>query len=81
MPAKKTRCSYDKELRAEAKAAGRGLITVAITHPNGEREEFQTTGSASDCRFAKWAGAMLEHEEARPLPDLEEFVRTHIEKQ
>ena len=78
MPSK-SRCSYDKDLRAAAKAAGQGLITVSVTYPNGERDEFQVRGSASDCRFAKWAGVMLSEGEARPLPDLEEVVRTHVE--
>lgn len=76
----KTRCSYEKEVRAQAKAGGLGLITVSVTHANGDRYEVQVAANASDCRFAKWAGVLLSEEEARPLPDLEQFVREHVEK-
>tara|TARA_R110002153_G_scaffold132597_2_gene281633 strand:- start:7060 stop:7317 length:258 start_codon:yes stop_codon:yes gene_type:complete len=80
-PKPKKRCSYDAALRKDAKAKGLGLMTVAITFPNGETEEYQIAGNASDCRFARWAGVLLAEAEARPLPDLEQFVRTHIENE
>ncbi len=75
----KLRTSYPKELRAEAKAAGKGVITVSIEFPNGEREERQMAGSAIECRFARWAGVLLSEERSRPLPDLEELIRKHLE--
>jgi len=79
-PKPKKRVSYDKDMRSDAKAAGRGLITVSVTFPNGEHEEYQTQGSASDCRFARWAGVALKYEEARgALPDLETLIREHVE--
>ncbi len=74
-PKLKLRTTYPKELRAEAKAAGKGVITVSIEFPNGDREERQMTGNAVECRFARWAAVMLQHPESRPLPDLEEVVR------
>lgn len=79
-PKLKLRTSYPKELRSEAKAAGRGVITVSIEFPNGEREERQMTGSAVECRFARWAGVLLSEPRSRPLPDLEELIRTHLEE-
>ena len=78
-PKLKLRCSYPKELRAEAKAAGKGVITVSIEFPNGEREERQMAGNAIECRFAKWAGVLLTEQRSRPIPDLEELIRTHLE--
>ncbi len=75
----KLRTTYPKELRAEAKAAGKGVITISIEFPNGEREERQMAGSAIECRFAKWAGVLLTEPRARPIPDLEELVRNHLE--
>jgi len=76
----KSRVSYDKKLRSDAKSAGRGLITISVTHPSGDRDEFQFTGSATDCRFAKWAGVALGCEEARGcLPNLEDLIRNHVE--
>jgi len=77
---KKTRVSYEKSLRQEAKKNGVGLVTVAITFPDGTRLERQGTASASECQFAKWSAALLFVEEARPLPDLQELIRTHIQK-
>lgn len=74
----KSRVSYPAGLRSQAKAAVGGLITVSITFPNGEREERQLVGNASECRFARWAAALLENPDARPVPDLEQLVRQHI---
>lgn len=76
----KKRCSYTKEMRAEANAAGAGLVTVGIVFPNGESEEYQTVASAKSCRFARWAAVALKYEEARgALPDLEAIIRSHVE--
>ena len=55
-PKPKSRVSYDKQLRADAKAAGQGLITVSVTHPNGDRTEYQVHGDANDC--IRWQGAI-----------------------
>jgi len=73
----KSRVSYDKDLRAEAKAAGQGLITISVTQPNGERIEYQVAGNAEMCRFAKWAGVCLGEDEVRPC--LETIVQEYIE--
>lgn len=73
---KKSRVSYDKALRSEAKAAGEGLITISVTHPNGDRTEYQVRGNAKSCLFAKWAGVMLGEPEAQPC--LETFIREQI---
>ena len=75
----KLRTSYPKELRAEAKAAGKGVITVSIEFPNGEREERQMVANAAECRLAKWCAVLLSEPRSRPLPDLEELIRTHLE--
>ena len=77
MPSEKKRVSYDKEMRAQAKAEGAGLITFAITFPNGESEEYQLVGHADACRFARWAGAALQQLPG-VLPDLETVVRRHL---
>lgn len=78
-PKLKLRTSYPKDLRSEAKASGRGLVTVSIEFPNGDREERQIAANAIECRFARWAGVLLGVERARPLPDLEELIRNHLE--
>ena len=75
----KLRTSYPAELRKQAKAEGKGLVTVSIEFPNGEREERQMVMNAIECRFARWAGVLLQEERSRPIPDLEELVRQHLE--
>ena len=78
-PKMKLRTSYTKELRAEAKAAGKGVITVSIEFPNGDREERQMVGNANQCRFARWAGVLLSEPEVGNLIDLERVVRDATE--
>jgi hypothetical protein len=78
-PKLKLRTSYPKELRAEAKAAGKGVITVSIEFPNGERSEVQSTGNAAECKFALWAGVILSEPQVTSLLDLEEIVRMTVE--
>jgi len=81
MTEKKTRsrCSYPAEVRSEAKAMVGGLITISVTLPNGDRDEMQMAANAAECKFARWAAALLAREDARPVPDLEQFVREHLE--
>lgn len=81
MPSDKKRVSYDKDMRSSAKADGRGLITISVTFPDGQHEEYQTTGNAKDCRLARWVGVALKYEEARgALPDIESLIRDHVER-
>lgn len=77
----KTRVSYPKELRSEAGATQRGLATVSLTMPNGERLEEQATLDPQQCMFLKWAMAMIFCPEVRQLPDLEATVRGLMENQ
>jgi hypothetical protein len=80
-PKLKLRTSYPAELRKEAKAAGKGVITVSIEFPNGDREERQMAGNAIECRFARWAGVLLSEPQVKALVDLEEVVRNAVESQ
>jgi hypothetical protein len=79
--AEKTHVSYPKDLRADAKARGLGLVTVHIAFPDGEQREYQLSAEPHECRFAAWAGALLKHPRIRPLPDLEALVRERIESE
>lgn len=72
----RTRVSYAKGMRSDAKAKQAGLITISVTMPNGDRIEEQSFGSVDQCRFAKWAAAMLFCEEVRDLPNLEDTIKT-----
>jgi len=77
-PKAKARCSYPAELRKEAKAEAKGLITISVTLPNGERDEMQMAADAEECRYARWAASALDRR-VRPLPDLESPVRQAVE--
>jgi len=80
-PKLKLRTSYPADLRKQAKAEGKGVITVSIEFPNGDREERQMTGNAKECRFARWAGVILSEAKVKDLLDLEEIVRDALENQ
>lgn len=73
----RTRVSYSRELRAEAK--GQGLLTISMEFANGERLEEQGTFGPQDLLFAKWAMAMLFCDRLRKLPDLEKVVKDLME--
>ena len=76
----KLRATYPAGFRTAAKAEGKGVLTVSIEFPNGEREECQLAANAMECRFARWAAVLLSERGARPIPDLEELIRTHLEE-
>lgn len=76
--AEKTHVSYPKEKRAEAKSKRLGLVTVHVRYANGDQREYQVVAEPEECRFAAWAGALLEHKGIRPVPDLERMVRERI---
>lgn len=73
--AERSRVSYHKDLRKEAKAAGKGLITVSIQFPDETREEVQLVGDAIECFFARWMGRLLNDPDRRPLPDVEHVYK------
>ena len=78
-PKLKLRTTFPQELHAEARAEGKGKISITIEFPNGDREERQFVGNANQCRFARWAGVLLSEEQLRDLIDLEEIIRRAVE--
>ena len=78
-PKMKLRTSFPQELHAQAKAEGKGKISITIEFPNGDREERQFVGNANQCRFARWAGVLLGEPQVKDLPDVEGIVRDLIE--
>jgi len=76
----KTRVTYPKELKAEAKGPDYGLVTISVTFPDGSRLEEQQVCSANECQFAKWTMACLFTDIPRPLPDLQNILRSYVEK-
>ena len=71
----KRRATYPKELRAEAKAKGHGLLTISLEHADGQVLEEQITVDIRDAHFAKWAMVLLCCDEVREKPNLERVVR------
>lgn len=76
--ADKNHVRYEADLRLRAEAARLGLVTVHVRFPDGSQKEYQVAATPDECRFADWAGALVEHREVRPLPDLGEMVKTHF---
>lgn len=74
-PKPKSRVSYAKDLRSDANFQMKGLVTVSITFPNGDRLEHQQVADVEECQFAKWAAVLLGRPDTRPLPILEDVVR------
>lgn len=74
----KSRVSYTKELRDQAKVEGKGLMTMSLRLPNGELHEGQRVVDATEARFLRWACALVANPSMRPLPDLEELVQKHL---
>lgn len=72
----KTRVAYEKGMRASAKERREGLVTISVTTPDGERYEEQKVATVDECRFARWAMALLFCDEVvRRLPDLQGTIR------
>jgi len=78
-PKLKLRATYPKEIRAAAKAEGKGVATVSIEFPNGDRLEHQGPIDHLQGEFAKWAMAMLFAEKLTELPDLQAICKELIE--
>lgn len=72
-PSKRSRVSYTKTIRQEAKAAGLGLITVSILQLDGTVLEAQFLADPFQCHFAKWMHYMLEN--VTPLPPVEQVYK------
>lgn len=77
----RSRVSYSKDMRADARARQDGLVTISVETPDGERHEGQAIADPLRCRFARWAAAVLFCPEVRDLPDLESLVRQLMENQ
>jgi len=75
MPKMKLRATYPKEIRSAAKSSGRGVATVSIEFPNGERMEEQGPIDHQQAEFLKWAMAIAFCEELRELPALHDLVK------
>jgi len=75
MAKQKLRATYPKEIRSLAKAAGKGVATVSIEFPNGDRMEAQAPVDHVDCEFLKWAMAMAFCDEIRQYPELHDMIQ------
>lgn len=75
----KSRVTYPKELKAEAKEHGVELATISITFCDGTRIEEQGQVSIKECQFLKWVMTMVFCDEVKKLPDVQEFIRQQIE--
>lgn len=72
MPDKpKRRTTYTKEMRAEAKKQGLGLVTIQTEDLDGTVTESQHLAGPLQSRFAHWARAWLFCRDVHRLPDLE----------
>lgn len=72
---KKSRVSYEKDLRSEANFMMQGLVTISVKFPDGTLLEQQQVANMDECQFAKWAAVLLGRTDVRPTPVLEELVR------
>jgi hypothetical protein len=43
--------------------------------------ELRRPATPDECKFVAWAAALVQHREIRPVPDLEEMVRVHLDSQ
>ena len=75
----RSRVSYAAELRADAKARSLGLVTISVTTPSGERSEAQGALTPLQCKFARWAAALLFCQDVQQLPDIESLLLHLIE--
>jgi hypothetical protein len=69
----KSRATYSKEMRSEAKAKGLGLVTISVSYPNGEIYELQMPADPVACRCVAWTGGLIES--GGEIPDIESEVR------
>ena len=72
----KLRTTYPKEIRAKAKAERKGVATISIEFPNGERMETQGPVDHLQCEFLRWASVMMFCDE---LPDLHDIVKELVD--
>ena len=79
-PKEKSRVSYAKELRSAASLAMKGLVTVSVKFLDGTKFEHQQAATLDECQAAKWFAVLLGRPDVRPLPSLEETVRTVCEE-
>lgn len=79
MAAEKSNVRYDPELRRQARDARLGLVTVHVRFPDGREHQVQVSATPDECKFVTWAAALVQHREIRPVPDLEELVRVHLD--
>lgn len=70
---------YNAETKRQARDARLGLVTVHVRFPDGREHEVQVPATPDECRFVTWAAALVQHREIRPVPDLEELVRVHLD--
>lgn len=80
MAAKKRRCTYSKELRAEQKMKQGCLVTISVEFPNKELLEEQGVVDIKAGQFTKWIMAKLFCPEVKNLPDLETYIRERLER-
>lgn len=81
-PAKpKSRCTYSKEMRAEASLAMKGLVTVSVKMLDGTLVEFQGPANLDEQQAVKWFAVLLGRPELRPLPNAEDSIREICEAQ
>lgn len=69
-----------KEMRAEAKARGAGVVHVRIVFPSRAKFEASGIADAAACRFMKWAAAAALCPEFRDRPDVQEFLRSVVDR-
>ncbi len=76
----KLRATYPKEIRSQAKAEKKGVATISIEFPNGDRMEAQAPVDHVDCEFLKWAMAMAFCDEIRQYPELHDMIQDLVER-
>ena len=76
----KRRTTYTKEMRAEAKRLGCGLVTIQTEDLDGTVTESQYLVGPLQSRFAHWARAWLFCGDVHRLPDLEGRFRAAMEE-
>lgn len=74
----KSRVTYSREMRTEAKAKGRTVATVHVEGGDGTKHEWQFLVDPNQFRFLLWAAAVVENGEELGI-DLEDVVRSRIE--
>lgn len=74
----KSRVTYSREMRAEAKASGRTVATVQVEGGDGTKHEWQFLIDPNQFRFLLWAAAIVENGDELGI-DLEDVVRSRIE--